>query len=59
MFEDVYAAFRMEGRKDWVIETTYDPFLKCPWGRVPILESGKAEVYAWKRRPMPRPPKGM
>lgn len=33
--------------------------LTCPWGHIPMIENGKAEVYAWMPRPLPAPPKGV
>ena len=57
-FEPVYAAVRSEGGEDWVIEVeAYDPYLKCPWGHIPILKLGKAEVFAWMPKVIPEPPK--
>ena len=56
-FQSIFAACKSEGRENWTIDTVYDPFLKCPWGRIPILESGKAVVYAWMDNSAPEPPK--
>ncbi len=56
-FQFVWAACKMEGSRNWTIETVYDPFLTCPWGHIPVLDSGKAIVYAWMDRTTPEPPK--
>ena len=56
-FQSVFAACKSEGRENWTIDTVYDPFLECPWGRIPILEIGKAVVYAWMDNSAPDPPK--
>ena len=57
-FQYVWAACKMNGRENWTIETVYDPYLSCPWGyNIPVLESGKAVVYAWMDRSAPEPPK--
>lgn len=57
-FQPVWAACKMDGRENWTIETTYNPFLPWPWGwDIPVLESGKAVVYAWMDRTAPEPPK--
>lgn len=56
-FQSIFAACKSEGRENWTIDTVYDPFLKCHWGRIPILESGKAVVYAWMDNSAPEPPK--
>ena len=56
-FQSIFAACKSEGRENWTIDTVYDPFLECPWGRIPILETGKAVVYAWMDNSTPEPPK--
>jgi hypothetical protein len=57
-FQYVWAACKMNGRENWTIDTVYDPYLSCPWGyNIPVLESGKAVVYAWMDRSAPEPPK--
>ena len=55
-FQSVWAACKMGGRENWTIETIYDPYLSCPWGHIPVLDSGKAIVYAWMDRTEPEPP---
>ena len=56
-FQFIFAACKSEGHENWTIDTVYDPFLECPWGRIPILETGKAVVYAWMDNSAPEPPK--
>ena len=58
-FQSVWAACKsmIDSRPNWTIETVYDPHLTCPWGHIPMLEDGKAVVYAWMDRPLPEPPK--
>ena len=56
-FQPVWAAVKMDGREDWVFDTVYDPYLKCPWGNYYYLEKGDAIVYAWMDRSEPEPPK--
>lgn len=58
-FQSVWAACKslIDNRPNWTIETFYDPYLTCPWGHIPMLEYGKAVVYAWMDRPFPEPPK--
>lgn len=56
-FEEVWAACKMDGCENWTIQTVYDPWLSCPWGGIPVLESGKAHVYAWMPNDPPEPPK--
>lgn len=58
-YEPFYAACKslIDDRENWVIEGIY----KCtsfggPWG-VPLVEMGKAEVYAWMPKKLPEPPK--
>lgn len=56
-FQPVWVACKMEGRENWTFDTTYDPYLKCPWGPYYYLEKGEAVVYAWMDRSDPEPPK--
>lgn len=58
-FQSLWAACKslIDSRPNWTIETVYDSHLTCPWGHVPMLEYGKAVVYAWMDRPLPEPPK--
>lgn len=56
----VWAACKAaDGRENWVIETSYipNPQSKSQWGPVPILETGRATVYAWAERHPPEAPK--
>lgn len=55
----IWAACKAEGRENWVIETIYipNPQSKSQWGPVPILETGRATVYAWAERHSPEAPK--
>lgn len=55
----VWAACSADGRENWVIETSYipNPQSKSQWGPVPILETGRATVYAWAERHQPEAPK--
>lgn len=56
-FQPVWVACKMEGRENWVFDTVYDPYLKCPWGPYYYLEKGEAVAYAWMDKSIPEPPK--
>lgn len=54
-----YAACKslVDDRENWTIEGIYNGTIYGgPWG-VPMVEMGKAEVYAWMPKEMPKPPK--
>ena len=57
-FESVWAACKMEGRDNWVIEVpNYGiSYYKNPWGKIPLLEDGAMEVYSWLPNLEPDPP---
>lgn len=52
----VYATLRAKGRDNWIIEGFYT---KCnfgtPWGNIPMLMWGEAEVIAWMPKTLPEP----
>lgn len=59
MLEPFWAACKSltDERDNWTIEGIYKgTTFGGPWG-VPIVEMGKAEVYAWKPKEIPEPPK--
>ena len=59
MLEPFWAACKSlnDDRDNWTIEGIYKgTTFGGPWG-VPIVEMGKAEVYAWKPKEIPEPPK--
>ena len=59
MLEPFWAACKSltDYRDNWTIEGIYKgTTFGGPWG-VPIVEMGKAEVYAWKPKEIPEPPK--
>lgn len=58
-YEPFYAACKSleDDRENWTIEGIYKGTIYGgPWG-VPMVEMGKAEVYAWMPKEMPEPPK--
>lgn len=58
-YEPFYAACKSltDDRENWVIEGIYKGMTYGgPWG-VPMIEMGKAEVYAWMPKELPEPPK--
>lgn len=59
MYQQCWAACKMEGRENWVIEVqNYGiPYKKNPWGDCVLLESGEMQVYAWMPIDQPEPPK--
>ena len=57
-YEPFYAACKSltDDRENWVIEGIYEGMTYgVPWG-VPMIEMGKAEVYAWMPKELPEPP---
>lgn len=59
MLEPFWAACKSltDDRDNWTIEGIYKgTTFGGPWG-VPIVAMGKAEVYAWKPKEIPEPPK--
>ena len=59
IYEPFYAACKslVDDRENWTIEGIYKgSTFGGPWG-VPMVECGKAEVYAWMPKIPPEPPK--
>lgn len=54
-FEHFYVTCRSleDDRKNWVIEGFYTDLYK--WGRIPMIQEGKAKVIAWMPKIFPEP----